>query len=451
MPMNSKLQLVLTLLAGLLLQPAAGAAADRISLAEALRTALAQQPQVLAAAADREAAEAAAQAAASGYWPRLGFSERFVATDEPGGSLFISLNQEDLKLSPTAGPYNHPPSRHDFETRLTLTQPLYDPDLGYGRQRAEVGARGAQASQRRSREEAAFAVLEAYLAIQRHQAEQAWAAQFVSETEEVVAVARQRHQAGVGLESDALRATVLLSEARRQQLAAGNNLLLARRRLALAIGAPQRELTISAPLERDRLPLPQLDEALQRGDLEALAAAGEAAALAARQAQARYLPRADLAAAYILHDEQQPFGADAGAWSVAAGLQWELFDGGARSHQVSRAKAVRRAVEERRLAAYRQARYAAEQAGLLAQEAEQQLLLAEQARTAAAAGKAILAQRYDAGLAPLTDLLAVQSELAASRRDLVAAETGLLQARARILFEQGRLLETLMPDQEEAR
>ena len=451
MLMSKAFLLITILLTGLLFSPAAVVAVEEISLGEALRAALAQQPLVLAAAAEHEAAQAAASSTASGYWPRLSLSEQFVATDEPGGSLFIALNQEELKLSPTADPYNHPPSRHDFETRLTLTQPLFNPDLSYGRQRAEAGARGAQASQRNSRETAAFAVFDAYLAIQRHQAEQAWAGQFVSEAEEVVAVARQRYQAGVALESDALRATVQLSEARRQQLRAGNNLQLARHRLALAIGAPQRELTISAPLGRDQLPLPRLDAPLQRGDLDALAASGEAAALAARQAQARYLPRADLTAAYLLHDEDLPFGNDAAAWSVAAGLRWELFDGGARSHQVTRAKAARRAIEERRLAAYREARFAAEQAGLQAQEAEQQLLLAEQARAAAAAGKEILAQRYNAGIAPLTDLLAVQSELAASRRDLVAAETGLLQARARILFEQGRLLETLLPDQEEAR
>jgi outer membrane protein len=102
------------LLLGLLLFPSA-ALTETVGLEQALREAVADRPQAVAARQQAVAARAAADEAGSRNLPRVTLSENFVWTNEPAGSLFISLNQEDLRLSSNADAYNFPPSRKDFE------------------------------------------------------------------------------------------------------------------------------------------------------------------------------------------------------------------------------------------------------------------------------------------------------------------------------------------------
>jgi outer membrane protein TolC len=96
----------------------------------------------------------------------------------------------------------------------------------------------------------------------------------------------------------------------------------------------------------------------------------------------------------------------------------------------------------------RQARLAVTEATQKAEEATAQLELAHSSLAAAEASRELVSQRYGAGLATMSDLLAVQTELARVRSELVAAETGLVTARAQIYYEQGTLLQVLLPESE---
>ncbi len=107
------------------------ARAETVTLGQAVQAAVAARPLVQAARQDASAAKAAVGEARSRYFPRITLGENFTWTDEPAGSLFINLNQQELELSSSADPYNFPPARKDFETRLTLEQPLFDTDIAY--------------------------------------------------------------------------------------------------------------------------------------------------------------------------------------------------------------------------------------------------------------------------------------------------------------------------------
>ena len=423
-------------------------AVEQMTLAEALSASLRERPMVLASAAEVAVAAAELQGRSSRSLPRLTLSERFVRTDEPGGSLFINLNQRRFKLSPEAQAYNEPPPRSDFETRLTLSQPLFDPDLKFERERAELRWAAAGAMDGRRREEAALATLRAYLAVQQGHASLGWAEQSLVETQELVAMAGERETSGIGLRADTLRSEVLHNDARRQLLIAQNVLLTAQRRLALAIGRADGEVDIAEPALVDGLAQPDAEASLQRGDLAALAKSVAGAELAARQEKAAYLPRVGLQASYVWHEENLSLSGDADAWSVSAGLEWLLFDGGERSSAVAGARARQRALEFRQSEENRQARFAVAEALQQSEEANAQLELARSSLAAAEAGRELLAARYSAGLVSLSDLLAVQTELARVRSELAAAETGLLSARANIYYAQGTLLQALLPESE---
>ena len=122
-------------------------------------SAMSYRPKLLAAEEEVNVAISAHQASQAQALPRLTLSERFYATNEPAGSLFISLNQESLELSPTADSYNNPPDRHDFETRLSLDQTIFDPEVYYGRKKTAVRQAVAKDLLKRSRENIAFQVL----------------------------------------------------------------------------------------------------------------------------------------------------------------------------------------------------------------------------------------------------------------------------------------------------
>src|SRR5690606_35675333 len=106
-----------------------------------------------------------------------------------------------------------------------------------------------------------------------------------------------------------------------------------------------------------------------------------------------------------LHDEEIPFGAEGSAWSVRAGLSWEIFDGWRRSHLKQSAAAARNAAVARRMEMSRQAEFLREEARLRAEEARLQFASARQALEAAEESRRLLLDRYDAGLSNLSDLL----------------------------------------------
>jgi len=426
--------------------------AERVSLHEALQAALANRPLVQAQIAELEAATANQAAATSRYLPRLSLSEQFYATSEPGGSLFISLNQQRLKLSPTADPYNEPPSRKDFETRLTLSQSLFDSDRRFQSKRAAVLSEAAAANARQGQAGAALAVIEAYLDVQQGAANVNRAATTLQEAEEVLNVTRQRSESGTGLKAETLRAQTRVNDAQLGLLTAQHAQQLARHRLAFSMGRTEGEVDISTPLKLAALPEPVRHDQLQRDDLQALRLQSREAALATRQARATFLPKADLQASYILHDETTPFGSDADAWSVMAGLRWEFFDGFERNHRQASATARHKAATARTEEQIRQAQLALITARLQAEQAQLTVTVATSAHQAAEEARQVTLERYEAGLASLTDLLAVQAELERARHAQIAAETGQIKARAMTHFQQGTLLEALsLPAEEDPR
>lgn len=424
---------------------------EPVALGQAISEATTARPMVRAADEEARAAAAAIGEARSQLLPRLTLTESFYATDEPAGSLFVSLNQEDLKLSPTADPYNFPPSRKDFETRLTLRQPLFDPDIAYGLKRARKSSEAAAASTRQSRESAAFAAFQAYLEVQQAHAALRWIASSEAEAAEILRLATERQKTGVGLRADVLRAEVLMGRVRQLRITAENDLLLARRSLALAMGREDGDVDMAEPVTSALLADDAAGLPMARADLEALALRVEEADLGYRQSRAAYLPRLGLDASYALHDAAVPFGTDAGAWTVQAGLSWELFDGFRRCRQGERTAATQRAMAARLEESARQARFQVERARLRAEEARQHLAVAETSLVAAEESRRLLVERYQAGLEELSAMLSTQEALDRARFELVGAASRHMLALGDVAFQNGTFLRAVTMNREHSK
>jgi len=429
-----------------LLALAASPAIGAVSLNAAVRSALENRPFLRQAQAEAQAADAAAAAAYGGYLPQVSLQERYVRSNEPGTSLFIALNQEQLVLSPTADPYNHPPVRQDFETRVQVQQAVFDSDLIFGAQQASRMADAAGKMTAWTREQAAFAAFAAYLGVQRAEAYCAWAVSSLSEAQEIVRLADLRKQSGIGLKSDVLRARVQLAEAESRHLRADNDRVLAQQHLLLAMGQQQGDAEISGPIDPQRFV--DADVSAQRADLQALQARVEAAKSGdRRESAAVWLPKVGVGASYSGHDPDQPFSYDADSWMVHGQLTWELFSG-LRSYNAGRSSTYRvQAAEEALREAQRTADLQREEARLRAEEAQLQYETAQRAVAAAEESHHLLRERFASGLTDLSDLLGVQAALDRARADRVEAESGLVLARGRLLFEQGQLLNRILADE----
>lgn len=427
------------IVAGLMLLAAGRVWGEEFSLTQALELALARHPGLEAARQGVVAAEGVAGEAASRLQPRVTVGESLYYTDEPAGSMFISLNHEKLAVSNNADLYNQPPARNDFETKVEVTQPLYDSDLGYGRKRAEQAIKVSRLQAGFNAESVAFGVFRAYLEVQRATAALAWAEAREREAGEVLRLARERQEAGVGLKAETLRAEVQGAQVRQQSLSARNDVTLARQSLAVAMGSEATEVGISGPLGVEFFP-PGLDgDAGRRDDLLALGAQEKGAELAYEQSQAAYLPKAGLKAGYSLHD-RVPLGMENRSWTVQAALTWELFDGQSRAYAAARSLAEQLAARSRRLEQERRVGLGVREADLRAEEAGQQRLTAKLAVAQAEESYRLYLSRYEAGLSSLADLLAAQRELTQAGYAVVAAEIGELAAVGNRFYQRGQFL-----------
>ena len=433
----------------LLLSPAL-ALAQSVDIASAVQRAVTDRPAILASQARNQAAASAVREARSHYLPQLNFSETFSMTNEPAGSLFIALNQERNVMSPGSG-YDlvDPATQHDFETRLTLEQSLFNADTGYRLKEASKRLESAQARSEWSRETAGFAAFQAYLGVQRALAELQAVSSSEQEASELLRLAGERYEAGIGLKADHLRAQVFRSEAERRTLTARNNLIIAQRRLALAIGQAEGEVEISAPLDSSFFtPETTAIAPSERADLQAFALEVESLDIAIKRSQAAYLPRLDLSASYGLHHEASPFGADGQAWRLGAALNWNLFDGFRRDASSARVSAEKAAAAAELSDARREQTFRRAEVELRIAEARARKESAAQGLAAAEESQRLLQQRYESGLADLADLLATQSALDQARSFLVAADIQLLFSLGQALLEEGRFVATILTKSE---
>jgi len=425
------------------------ALAQSLDIATAVQRAVTDRPAILASQAQGQAAASAVREARSRYLPQLNFSETFSMTNEPAGSLFVALNQERNVMDSSAYNLVDPDHQQDFETRLTLQQTLFNADVGYRIKEASKRAESAQARSDWSRESAGFAAFQAYLGVQNALAEQQVAQTGAVEANEVLRLADERYAAGIGLKADQLRARVFHSEASRRVLTARNNVILAQRRLALAIGQPEGEIEISAPLDDAFFAaFPPAIPATERADLQAFSLDVESLSLATKRRQAAYLPSLDLSASYGLHHESHPFGADGEAWRLGAVLNWELFDGFRRDASIARARAEKTAAAAELSEIRREQTFRRAEVDLRIAEARARKESAEQGLAAAVESQRLLQQRYESGLTDLVDLLTIQSALDQARSFVIAADIQLLFLSGQALFEEGRFVATILTKNE---
>jgi outer membrane protein TolC len=414
----------------------------RLSLDDAIRQALAQNPSLQAERADARSAGAAALAATRAFLPSLRADVQGLRTTDPVGVFGLKLRQGvfaggDLTLDAL----NAPAAFGGFATTLQVELPLLAPEglFGYAAARRAGEARAAGAD--RAAGATVMGVTRAYWDVQL-------AGLRLSTLDTSLAAARA-HEAqaealraqGVVTGLDARLARLQAADVEVRRLSAAADAENARSRLRALLALPEDAgLVLTDSLRADRVG--QCGDAAacalaDRGDLRALRSGAGAAGLAVKGAWAAQLPQVAAFGAVSHHGHEAPWGTGSGDWTVGIGVRWAVFPALSGVAAVRRAQADAFSARARLEAAGRQAQVEAAAARRMVEAARAGAAVAAEAAEEAATALEQARLRYRTGAAPITELLDVQAATTHATLNHLSARHDLLLAQALLDFAYG--------------
>jgi outer membrane protein len=421
-------------------------AQDALSLRDAVRVALRENQSVAAAAAGIRASMTHTAEVRAGKLPKVDYAESFTRSDNPVFVFSSLLTQHQFGPDNFAiGTLNRPDSLNDFQSVVSLDQPLYDG--GQARHAAKSAELSVQmsAEERRGAEMAVIAgVVRAYFGAVLAAESLRTAEQALRSAEADLKRAQDVRAAGLSTDVDVLSIRVHLASVTEQRIQRAADLDVARARLNDAMGlpldAPAALTTALEPLDAPDLDLPALQRqaAADRPEARGSRLAADAAAVQAANARSALLPQVTFHAAF--EADRQQFVTKGGAnWLASVGLHWNLFNGmGDKARieeagqEVERAHAVARQVNSAVQLDVRRA-----SADLRA--AQQRIEVAKAAVAEAEESLRITQNRYAAGMSNVTDLLRNETAVTESRTRYLAAIHDQRIAAAAVELATGRL------------
>jgi outer membrane protein TolC len=424
------------------------AAQERLSLVDAVHTALRQNKALEGSQALAKSAGAYVQSARAGFLPTLNYAESVTRSDNPVFAFSSLLAEHQFTAANfEIGPLNRPSPLDNFRSSLTLQQTLFDGGQTRNAVRAGQALQNeASADVKRTQTELTFGVVQAYLDAVLAEAAVAAAADAVKSAEADLQRAENILQAGMATEADVLSIRVQLARVRGQQIRRTANLAIARAALNDALGQPlDTKYELTTPLTRSSAPrvaLAAYEEAAldQRPEQLRMRYASDLAWAQVARERSALLPVVSVAA--ILEADRQTFLTRGGAnWTMAASLNWNIFNGfrdKAQMEEVRQNLISAKAFEERMGSAVRlQVRQAWEET----RAANERITVGEASVAEAEESLRITQNRYQAGLTPVVDLLRTETAVLESRFDYLAALHDQRLAAVRLEMAAGGLTE----------
>lgn len=409
-----------------------------LTLAEALRAALARQPQLLQAQAGTRAATARADESRAPLLPQLSGSASYQRTTSnftPRPGSTFSTGQLPSSSWKTTDYYSF---------GATLSQLIYDFGQTSGRWRA------AQASAAALRDTESYTVVQVTLGVE--------SAYFTARAgKDLVTVARDNlanqdaHlrqtegfvRAGTRPEIDLAQARTDRANALVQLINAENAYETEKAQLNQAMGLEgPTDYDVAndtlPPVEGEDLAIdPLLAEALKhRQDVASLEQQARAQELTLRAVRGAYWPA--LGVSTGLDNAGVSLDSTVWNWNATATLSWNVFQGGLTRAQAQEARANLDSVQAQASALRQQVRVDVEQARLAVRASRQSLAATEEALVNARERLRLAEGRYQAGAGSAIELGDAQVALTTAAAQRVQAEYNLSTSRAQLLRALGR-------------
>jgi outer membrane protein TolC len=391
-------------------------AQDPLTLEDAVKEALANHPSLEAAKADVAAADARIGQAKTGYLPHATYTEYFQRANQPVFAFGALLNQRRFTQADfDVNKLNHPGWVNNFQSQVGVEQIIWD--FGGTRSRirtAEIGKQMTQEEERAARMRRIAAVARAYAGATLAGEGVAVAEAALKSAEADLERAKARRDAGMAIDADVLTIEVHLAAAREQRIQRSYEAQVAMAALNESLGLPlETRHQLVTPLAP--APLAQADgNASGRPEIRQAALARELNEAQRNTARTALYPQ--IVAKGVFEADRGQFASQGGAnWFFGAGLKWTIFDGMAdrrRGREVE-AMAVASGAREREVKS--QVALQLRQARAAVDSAAERVTVASASVAQAEESLRIVKNRYEAGLAAVSDLLRNETALAEAR------------------------------------
>jgi len=394
-----------------------------LELPQAVAIALEKNPARKMALADSQVAHAQVSLAQSGFFPRVGFGETATIGNNPVYAFGTRLQQARFTAADFAlNNLNHPEPIGNFSSRIGGQWNLFDTFAkNYQLRGAKLLEKSSIDQLNRADQEVVFHVIDTYfeIAVTRKQVEVA--EQMVKTAQAMLDSSAARVEAGSAVEADALSARVNLASRQQELIRAKSAEQLALTQFETALGvtltpgqqpaATLKEQTIfAAPLEES-----EARALKQRSDLQAVAAQVGAQQNGVKAAKAAYGPRLDVFGSWQA-DNVSMFANGSTNWVTGAELHIDLFSRD-REARLSMEKATLARAEAAQKMAQDSIRLDVRKAWLDHDASGQMLVVSRASVQQAEDSLRMVRDRYDSGLATITDVLRAEDADRVSRTD----------------------------------
>ena len=442
---GSLILLFLTLISAPIFPGRQANADEVLSLQEALEKALQDNHQIIAFHNSLASQKEDIGIARSSLMPKLTLEERFLRTNNPTFVFMSKLNQGRFTAQDfDVAALNDPSPENDFQTSLSVFQPLLAMQASIGVDMSETAYAAKKEEYFRKQEEIILQVSQNYFMAQMAEESINVAEKGVEDAKEHLRIAQVNFNNGLGLYADTLRASTAVTEAEQKLVSARKNYRIAQRSLGMLLGL---EDSVSTTQENISLPLHDLEyytsHARERRDIQSMQHHFENARNNLRMNEAAYVPTLGVGSSYQLNDKDIPFGSDGESWQVFALFSWELFDGTKRHHEKQKARYLIEETREQLERLMDGAAFQVFESFLSVEEAQKNAELAKASLATAEEGQRLVRLRYENSLSPLVDLLDAQVSLDQARADVIVRKKEEQLATLKLCFESGILFQEL--------
>ena len=431
------------LLAALIVSGASAEDAPRpLRLAEAIRLALKNNPDLATAQQHVNAARAGIQQTEAALWPQVRLSGSYAASDNPVQAFMMTLNQRAFSFT---GNFNHPDPTDNLNSKVLAQWSLYDGGQSLAsRQAAKLNTEATRQTFAAARNDLVFEVTRAFHTIGKAREFVSAAAAAVGSIEANVTVASNRFAAGNVLKTDLLDSQVRLAESQENLIRARNAVALSEVVFRTVIGVGEKDNVTAAETvgcvtsRGEETPAASGDAAYNpRPELTAAHQTVTAAERQVRAVQAGYIPRLNAFASYDLDSGNGTRYTD--SWLAGVSVDVNIFDGFLTRGKVAEARANLESARQQERKVALGVTLETRQAQLNLEETQARLDTTGKSVEQAEESVQITKDRYANGLALLTQLLDAENALTAARQRRAAVGTDLLIARAALDHALGKI------------
>jgi len=415
------------------------AAAQPLTLEQAVHLALQQNPAFQTSTDEAEATRARLKQAQAAWYPRFDFRQDFTRGNNPVYVFGTKLTQRQFSTTDFAlNNLNTPTPLDNFQTRVDGQWMLFDSGQTLFHQRsAKRLVSAADFETEQARQDLILEIVRSYYGVVVLKENVEAAGEALKTAESSAQRMESMHKAGLLVDSDLLSAKVFVSQMKDRQIRAENDLAVAEMQLARAMGiALDASVEPAATLAEPGMPVKTIEDWIhvaleQRPGLRAAQLQETAMSEETKAAKAEFGPKIGLFGS--AERDAMTLGGPSGInWTAGARLDFNLFAGGAQKARVAEATAnankAKHTVEWFRSGVQMEVR----KAYLDGKAAAQRTASARDAAGQARESLRIIQNRYEAGLTTVTELLRAQTAQLDATTGYLAALQDWQAARAQL-------------------